>query len=119
MVLSAIYPYNKEAIYYFSSIIAFIGLCIMAYISTWPNASIIGKKSTYDIDSKSVELPELKVEKSIEEKGAVVPDATEELPKTNGSLEEQQTMADPVVTEKKSSENDQTPTKEGTTVLTP
>ena len=71
-MLSAIYPYNKEAIYYFSSIIAFIGLCIMGYVSTWPNANIIGKQSIYKDESKSIELPELKVEKVVEEMNAML-----------------------------------------------
>ena len=44
----------------------------MGYVSTWPNAKVIGKKSIYKDETKSVELPELKVEKSVEE-GAVVP----------------------------------------------
>ena len=44
----------------------------MGYVSTWPNAKVIGKKSTYEDETKSIELPELKVEKVVEE-GAVVP----------------------------------------------
>ena len=67
MVLSAIYTRNSEAIYYFSSILGFIGLCIMVYVSTWPNAKIIGKKSLYKGDSKSIELQELNTEKRSEE----------------------------------------------------
>ena len=93
-MLSAIYPYNKEAIYYFSSIFGLIGVCIMGYVSTWPNAKVIGKKSTYEDETKSIELPELKVEKSVEE-GAVMP------------------------TESKPSENDQTTSKEWVTVIQP
>ena len=87
-MLSAIYPYNKEAIYYFSSIFGLIGVCIMGYVSTWPNAKVIGKKSIYKDETKSVELPELKVEKSVEE-GAVVPQITEGAPTVEGSSEEQ------------------------------
>ena len=44
----------------------------MGYVSNWPNANIIGKQSIYKDESKSIELPELKVEKVVEE-GAVVP----------------------------------------------
>ena len=47
----------------------------MGYVSTWPNANIIGKQSIYKDESKSIELPELKVEKVVEE-GAVVPAET-------------------------------------------
>ena len=87
MVLSAIYTRNSEAIYYFSSILGFIGLCIMVYVSTWPNAKIIGKKSLYKGDSKSIELQELNTEKRseetvviphIEENGVNVPQIEEE-----------------------------------------
>ena len=77
MVLSAIYTRNSEAIYYFSSILGFIGLCIMVYISTWPNAKIIGKKSLYKGDSKSIELQELNAEKRSEET-VVIPHIEEE-----------------------------------------
>ena len=66
----------------------------MGYVSTWPNAKVIGKKSTYEDETKSIELPELKVEKSVEE-GAVMP------------------------TESKPSENDQTTSKEWVTVIQP
>ena len=110
-MLSAIYPYNKEAIYYFSSIFGLIGVCIMGYVSTWPNAKVIGKKSIYKDETKSVELPELKIEKSVEE-GAVVPQTTEGAPAVEGSSEEQTGTANSVPVESKPSENDQTPSKE-------
>lgn len=67
---------SSEAIYYFSSILSFIGMCIMVYVSTWPNAKIIGKKSLYKGDSKSIELQELNTEKKSEV--AVVVPQTEE-----------------------------------------
>ena len=85
--MSAIYTRNSEAIYYFSSILGFTGMCIMVYISTWPNAKIIGKKSLYKGDSKSIELQELNAEKRseetvviphIEENGVNVPQIEEE-----------------------------------------
>ena len=50
----------------------------MAYVSTWPNANIIGKQSIYKDESKSIELPELKVDKVVEA-GGVVPVETKPL----------------------------------------
>ena len=78
LVLSAIYPYNKEAIYYFSSIFGLIGMFIMGYMATWPNANIIGKKSIYNDEVKTVELHEMKVGKSVEGE-TVVSKSTEEV----------------------------------------
>ena len=49
----------------------------MVYISTWPNAKIIGKKSLYKGDSKSIELQELNAEKRSEET-VVIPHIEEE-----------------------------------------
>ena len=48
----------------------------MVYVSTWPNAKIIGKKSLYKGDSKSIELQELNTEKKSEV--AIVVPQTEE-----------------------------------------
>ena len=83
----------------------------MLYVSTWPNAKIIGKKSIYKDESKSIELPEMKVEKSVEE-GVVAPKTTEEAPKVVASSEEQSGAVSSVPAETKPSENDQTPNKE-------
>ena len=109
LVLSAIYPYNKEAIYYFSSIFGIIGMFIMGYMATWPNANIIGKKSVYNDDLKSVELHDLKVEKTTGE-GAIVSKSTEEVSTTEGTSEDKSKDTFSVPTEKQSIENDQTPT---------
>ena len=82
----------------------------MGYVSTWPNAKIIGKKSIYESESKSIELPELKVEKSVED-GANVPNVTEEASHTEGLSGEQTTTANSLMVESKPSENDQPLTK--------
>ena len=82
----------------------------MGYVSTWPNAKIIGKKSIYESESKSIELPELKVEKSVED-GANVPNVTEEASHTEGLSGDQTTAANSVMVESKPSENDQPLTK--------
>lgn len=83
----------------------------MGYVSTWPNAKVIGKKSIYEDETKSIELPELKVEKSVEE-GAAVPQTTEGAPAVEGSSEDQTRTVNSVPVESKPSENDQTPSKE-------
>ena len=82
----------------------------MGYVSTWPNAKIIGKKSIYESESKSIELPELKVEKSVEG-GANVPKVTEEASHTEGLSGDQTTIANSLMVESKPSENDQPLTK--------
>ena len=83
----------------------------MGYVSTWPNAKVIGKKSIYNNETKSIELPELKVEKSVEE-GAVAPQITEAEPTVEGSSEEQTGTDSSVPVERKPSETDQTTSKE-------
>ena len=83
----------------------------MGYVSTWPNAKVIGKKSIYNNETKSIELPELKVEKVVEE-GAVVLQTTEGAPAVEGSSEEQTVTVSSAPVENKPSENDQTPSKE-------
>ena len=95
LTLSAIYSHNKEAIYYFSSIWGLLGLCIMGYVSTWPNAKIIGKQSLYNDSSKSIELPELNSEKKTEE-DVTLPNETEKTPEIEVVSEGQPTTVDPV-----------------------
>ena len=89
----------------------------MGYVSTWPNAKIIGKQSIYEDSSNSIELPELRVEKSVEERVATS-NATENAPKVEVLSEEQSTAGNPVVVEVKCEANDQTPTKDVNTVGT-
>ena len=89
----------------------------MGYVSTWPNAKIIGKQSIYEDSSNSIELPELRVEKSVEERVATS-NATENAPKVEVLSEEQSTAGNTVIVEVKSEANDQTPTKDANTVVT-
>ena len=112
LVLPAIYPYNKEAIYYFSSIFGLIGMFIMGYMATWPNANIIGKKSIYNDEVKTVELHEMKVRKSVEGE-TVVSKSTEEVSTTKGKLEDVSKDTYSVSTENQCIGNDQTPTDKG------
>ena len=71
LILSSIYEYNIEAIYYFSSAFPAIACIIMIYISTWKNARELGKSSQSntekdmknDIELKTIEVnKEKKVE---------------------------------------------------------
>ena len=82
-------------------------MSMMGYMSTWPNAKIIGKKSIYKDDSKSMELPELKVEDAIEE-GVVTSKSMEEAPEGKSSSEEQSKAGSSILTERNPLENDQT-----------
>ena len=64
LILAAIYSRNKEAIYYVSSGIAFVGSCIMGYVSTWPNAKTIGRNSS--CISESTKGKDMQVELKVE-----------------------------------------------------
>ena len=72
LVLAAIYPRNKEAIYYASSITAFVAACIMGYVSMWPNAKTIGKEYSPEVlkamesSITETELKVAKVEKALD-----------------------------------------------------
>ena len=77
----------------------------MGYVSTWPNAKIIGKQSLYNDSSKSIELPELNSEKKTEEgvtlpneteEDVTLPNETEKTPEIEVVLEDQPTTVDPV-----------------------
>ena len=87
----------------------------MGYVSTWPNAKIIGKQSLYNDSSKSIELSELNSEKKTEEgvtlpneteedatlpneteEDATLPNETEKTPEIEVVLEDQPTTVDPV-----------------------
>lgn len=48
LVLSAIYPYGKKWVYYFSSFLALISVVLIGYVSTWDTVTVIGKKSMYE-----------------------------------------------------------------------
>lgn len=48
LVLSAIYPYGKKWVYYFSSFLALISVVLIGYVSTWDTVAVIGKKSMYE-----------------------------------------------------------------------
>ena len=48
LILSAIYPYGKKWVYYFSSFLALISVVLIGYVSTWDTVTVIGKKSMYE-----------------------------------------------------------------------
>ena len=48
LILSAIYPYGKKWVYYFSSFLALISVVLIGYVSTWDTVAVIGKKSMYE-----------------------------------------------------------------------
>ena len=67
LILSSIYEYNIEAVYYFSSAFPAIACIIMIYISTWKNASELGKSSQSntekDMKNVNIELKTVEVNK--------------------------------------------------------
>ena len=52
LILSAIYPYGKKWVYYFSSFLALISVVLIGYVSTWDTVTVIGKKSMYEEGKK-------------------------------------------------------------------
>ena len=89
---------------------------IMGYMATWPNANIIGKKSIYNDEVKTVELHEMKVGKSVEGE-TVVSKSTEEVSTTEGTSEDKSKDTFSDLTEKQSIENDQTPTDKSNCIV--
>ena len=67
LILSSIYEYNIEAVYYFSSAFPAIACIIMIYISTWKNARELGKSSQSntekDMKNVNTELKTVEVNK--------------------------------------------------------
>ena len=60
LILSSIYEYNIEAVYYFSSAFPAIACIIMIYISTWKNARELGKSSQVNDQKEAKQEVELK-----------------------------------------------------------
>ena len=78
LVLSAIYEYNIDAIYYFSAGIIAIGGLITAYMSTWKNARELGKVSITEEKKQTTEGIELEsIEVKGDEKNGVVSEKNE------------------------------------------
>lgn len=70
LILSAVYEYNMEAVYYFSSVFPIIAGCIMGYVSTWKNARELGKASLEkkeEVKKEDVELQSVEVDKEKED----------------------------------------------------
>ena len=77
LVLSAIYEYNIDAIYYFSAGIIAIGGLITAYMSTWKNARELGKVSITE-EKQTTEGIELEtIEVKGDEKNDVIENTVE------------------------------------------
>ena len=68
LILSSIYEYNIEAVYYFSSAFPAIACIIMIYISTWKNARELGKSTQVNTEKESKSNIELKTVDVSEEK---------------------------------------------------
>lgn len=98
-----------------------MGLCIMGYVSTWPNAKTIGKE--YDPEvlkminaKKEIELEEAKVEKPVEAQSTEAKDAglaDNSLQSVKGD------KAIPVVIPESSPASDVTPVENPTTANVP
>ena len=63
LILSAIYMKNRDAIYYFSSIFAVIGLIVMSFLACRKDCKTLGKVSMF-AEEKDVEMVEKKIDDS-------------------------------------------------------
>ena len=61
LILSAIYMKNRDAIYYFSSIFAVIGLIVMSFLACRKDCKTLGKVSMFAEEKKDVEMVEKKI----------------------------------------------------------
>lgn len=80
----------------------------MGYVSTWPNAKVIGKKSLYTGEAKSVELSALNTEKKSD--GPVIAlQISKETSRADDSTENQSTTVESAPSEKATIETTNTP----------
>ena len=68
IILSSIYPLKREAIFYVAMGFTVLNICIMIYVSTWPNSKYLGKRgfkqNETGIEMKEVEMKEIEVGES-------------------------------------------------------
>ena len=58
MVLSQIYSYSPESVYYVTAGVCFLGMLDIGYVATWKGSRDFGKKASYE-EKKDIEMNEM------------------------------------------------------------
>ena len=62
MVLSQIYSYSPESVYYVTAGVCFLGMLDIGYVATWKGSRDFGKKANYEEDEKKdIEMNEVEM----------------------------------------------------------
>ena len=73
LVLSQIYSYSPESVYYVTAGVCFLGMLDIGYVATWKGSRDFGKKASYE-EKKDIEMNEMGKEGAAEprENGVMV-----------------------------------------------
>ena len=62
MVLSQIYSYSPESVYYVTAGVCFLGMLDIGYVATWKGSRDFGKKANYEEEEKKdIEMNEMEM----------------------------------------------------------
>ena len=62
LVLSQIYSYSPESVYYVTAGVCFLGMLDIGYVATWKGSRDFGKKANYEEDEKKdIEMNEMEM----------------------------------------------------------
>ena len=77
LVLSQIYSYSPESVYYVTAGVCFLGMLDIGYVATWKGSRDFGKKASYE-EKKDIEMNEMGKEGAAEprENNGVMVDIT-------------------------------------------
>ena len=77
LVLSEIYSSSREAVYYVTAGVCFLGMLNIGYVATWKGSRDFGKKASYE-EKKNIEMNEMGKEGAAEprENNGVMVDIT-------------------------------------------
>ena len=82
MVLSQIYSYSPESVYYVTAGVCFLGMLDIGYVATWKGSRDFGKKANYEEEEKKdIEMNEMETKEGA---GSGVNGAAE--PRENGVM---------------------------------
>ena len=68
LVLSEIYSSSREAVYYVTAGVCFLGMLDIGYVATWKGSRDFGKKASYE-EKKDIEMNEMGKEGAEEPRG--------------------------------------------------
>ena len=60
LVLSQIYSYSPESVYYVTAGVCFLGMLDIGYVATWKGSRDFGKKASYE-EKKDIEMNEMEM----------------------------------------------------------